>query len=67
MVTDDNIAQLRKAAEESWKMKMTGATEEEKENEEEVEQMDDANVQVTNKDRDKAGGPSAGEGSGPPA
>ncbi len=33
--------------------------------EEKVEWMDDANAPVTNKDKDNAGGPSAGGGSEP--
>ncbi len=44
---------------------MTSATEEEEKKEEEVEQMDDAGMPVT--DKDKVGGPSTGEGSGLPA
>ncbi len=46
LVTDDDIAQLRKAAEASRKKKTTSTTEEEEEKEE-VERMDEADMLVT--------------------
>ncbi len=45
---------------------MSSITEEEEEKkDEEVEWMDDDDMLATDKDKDKAGGPSAGKGSGP--
>ncbi len=64
LVTDDDLARLCEAAEASRKKKTTGATEEEEKKEEEVKQMDAADAPVTDKDKDEAGGPSAGEGLG---
>ncbi len=65
LVTDDDVARLREAAEASRKKKMmAGATEEEEKEEEEVEWMDNDDAPVTNKDKDRASGPSTGEGSG---
>ncbi len=57
-------AQLQWAAKKSRtgkKKKMTSATEQE---EEETKKLDEDDAPVTDKDKDKAGGPSAGEGSG---
>ncbi len=67
LVTDDNITRLRKEVEASQKKKTPAATKEEEEKkDEEVEHMDDDDMLVTDKDKDAASGPSAGEGSGPP-